>query len=177
MGRVCEAESRMVTGEVAFAAARLFALESRRQINQVNECLEEASEVIEEMRTLIMEHEETIRSLSQCVRILEGQERMRRRRAWDRWSSGSSGGPSTSTGDSSYGSPQLLAGMVGDGVVEPYQWVLAEPVPEPEVVVREELVTLVIPPAPLEEVEREVIVISDDEGEGLQMELDRNFAW
>ena len=44
------------------------------------------------------------------------------------------------------------------------------------VVVREELVTLVIPPAPLEEVEREVIVISDDEGEGLQMELDRNFA-
>ena len=40
---------------------------------------------------------------------------------------------------------------------------------------REELVTLVIPPAPLEE-EREVIVISDDEGEDLQTVLDRNFA-
>ena len=86
--------------------------------------------------------------------------------AWRR-SSGSSGGPSTSTGDTSYGSPQLLAGMVGDGVEEPYQLVLVEPVEEPKVVVREEPVTLVIPPAPLEEVEREVIVISDDDEEDL----------
>ena len=66
--------------------------------------------------------------------------------------------------------------MVGDGVVEPYQLVLAEPVPEPKVVVREEPVTLVIPPAPLDEEEREIIMISDDEGEGLQVELDRNFT-
>ena len=43
-------------------------------------------------------------------------------------------------------------------------------------VVREEPITPVIPPAPLEEVEREVIVILDDEGEGLQAVLDRNFA-
>ena len=42
--------------------------------------------------------------------------------------------------------------------------------------VREEPVTPVIPPAPLEEVEREVIVISDDEEEDLQARLDRNFA-
>ena len=93
-----------------------------------------------------------------------------------RRSSGSSGGPSTSTGDTSYGSPRLFAGMVGDGVEEPYWLVLVEPVEEPEVVVREEPVTPVIPPAPLEEVEREVIVISDDEEEDLQARLDRNFA-
>ena len=85
---------------------------------------------IEEMRTLVTEHKETIGSLSQCVQTLEGQERVRRRRALGRWS--------TSTRDSSYGSPQSLAGMVGDGVVEPYRLVLVEPVPEPEVVVREE---------------------------------------
>ena len=84
-------------------------------------------------------------------------------------SSGSSGGLSTSTGDTSYGSPRLLAGMVGDGVEEPYWLVLAEPVEEPKAVVREEPVTPVIPPAPLEEVEREVIEISDDEEEDLQM--------
>ena len=90
-------------------------------------------------------------------------------------SSGSSGVPSTSTGDTNYGSPRLLAGMVGDGIEEPYRLVLAEPV-EPEVVVREEPVTPVIPPAPLDEVEREVIVISDDEEEDLQTRLDRNFA-
>ena len=59
---------------------------------------------------------------------------------------------------------------------EPYRLVLAELVEEPEVVVREELVTPVIPPTPLEEIEREVIEISDDEGEDLQMRLDRNFA-
>ena len=129
-------------------------MESRRQINRVNKWLEEVLGTVEEMRTLITEHKETIGSLSQRVRILEGQVRMRRRR--DRWSSGNSGGPSTSTGDSSYGSPQLLAGMVGDGVVEPYWLVLVEPVEEPEVVVREELVTPVIPPVPLEEEEERI---------------------
>ena len=149
MGHVCEVESRMVIGEVAFAAARLFALESRRQINHVNKQLEEALGTIEEMRTFISEQKETIRSLSQRVQILEGQERMRRRRTQGHQSSGDSGGLSTSTGDSSYGSPQLLAGMIGDGVVEPYQLVLAEPVGEPKVVVREEPVTSVIPPTPL----------------------------
>ena len=176
MDRAHELESRMVTGEVAFLAARLFALESRRQINRVNDRLGEALDMIEEMKTLITEHEETIGSLVQRVQDLEREGRMRRRgRQRVRRSSGSSGGPSTSTGDTSYGSPRLLAGMVGDGIEEPYRLVLAEPV-EPEVVVREEPVTPVIPPAPLEEVEREVIVISDDEGEGLQGRLDRNFA-
>ena len=126
---------------------------------------------------MVTEHEETIGSLSQRVRDLERQARMRRRGGERiRRSSGSSGVPSTSTGDTSYGSPRLLAGMVGDGVEELYRLVLAELVEEPEVVVREEPVTPVIPPAPLEEVEREVIVISDDEGEDLQTKLDRNFA-
>ena len=176
MGHALESESRMVTGEVAFLAAWLFALESRRQINRVNDRLGEALDTIKEMRTLITEHEETIGSLSQRVRDLERQARMRRERIGARRrSSGSSGGPSTSTGDTSYGFPRLLAGMVGDGIEELYQLVLAELV-EPEVVVREEPVTPVIPPAPLEEIEREVIVISDDEGEGLQARLDRNFA-
>ena len=142
MGRAHELESRMVTGEVAFLAARLFALESRRQINRVNNLLGEALGSIEEMRTLITEHEETIGSLGQRVRDLEREARMRRMgRGRVRRSSGSSGGPSTSTGDTSYGSPRLLAGMVGDGIAEPYRLVLAEPV-EPEVVVREEPVTL-----------------------------------
>ena len=131
--------------------------------------------MIEEMRTLITEHEETIGSLSQRVWTLEGQMRMRRRGERIRRSSGSSGVPSTSTGDTSYGSPRLLAGMVGDGIEEPYRLVLVEPV-ESEVVVREEPVTPVIPPAPLDEVEREVIVISDDEEEDLQTRLDRNFT-
>ena len=177
MGRAHELESRMVTGEVAFLAARLFALESRRQINRVNDRLEGALETIEDMRTLITKHEETIGSLSQRVRDLERQARMRRERMGvRRRSSGSLGVPSTSTGDTSYGSPRLLAGMVGDGIEEPYRLVLAEPVEEPEVVVREEPVTPVIPPAPLEEVEREVIVISDDEEGDLQTRLDRNFA-
>ena len=166
----------MVTGEVAFLAARLFALESRRQINRVNDRLGEALDTIEEMRTLVTEHEETIGSLSQRVRDLERGMRVRRERIGARRrSSGSSGAPSTSTGDTNYGSPRLLAGMVGDGIEEPYRLVLVEPV-EPEVVVREEPVSPVIPPAPLEEVEREVIVISDDEEEGLQGRLDRNFA-
>ena len=47
MGRVHKLESRMVTGEVAFLAARLFALESQRQINRVNERLGEALDTIE----------------------------------------------------------------------------------------------------------------------------------
>ena len=177
MGCAGEVEGRMVTGEMAFLAAQLFTLESRRQINCVNERLEEALGMIEEMRTLITEHEETIGSLGQHVHILEGQGWMRRRRNQGSQTSQLSGGPSTSTRDSSYGSPILLAGMVGDGVVEPYQLVLAEPVPELEVVVREEPVTPVIPPVPLEEEEREVITTLDDEGEGLQAELDRNYAW
>ena len=112
MGCALESESRVVTGEVAFLVARLFASESRRQINRVNEHLGEALEMIEEMRTLITEHEETIGSLSQCVQILEGQARVRRRDHTSR-SSGGSGGLSTSTGDSSYESPQLLAGCQG----------------------------------------------------------------
>ena len=90
MGRFCEAESRMVTGEVAFAAAHLFALESRRQINHVNEWLEEALTTIEEMRGSISGHEETIRSLNDRVEMLEEQVRRRRRRVHQSRSSGSS---------------------------------------------------------------------------------------
>ena len=57
--------------------------------------------------------------------------------------------------------------MLGDGVEELYWMVLVEPVPELEVVVREEPITPVIPPALLEEEEREIIVISlDEEDEG-----------
>ena len=52
MGRAHELESRMVTGEVAFLAAWLFALESRRQINRVNDHLGEALGTIEDMRTV-----------------------------------------------------------------------------------------------------------------------------
>ena len=62
-------------------------------------------------------------------------------------------GPSTSTGDSSYGSPVLRAGILGDGVEELYRMVLVELVPELEVIVREELVTPVIPPVLLEVLE------------------------
>ena len=102
MGCALEAELRMVTGEVAFLAARLFALESRRQINWVNDCLGEVLEMIKEMRTLITEHEETIGSLGHRVRDLERQAGMRRARMGARCrSSGSLGGPSTSTGDTS----------------------------------------------------------------------------
>ena len=172
MGCAGEVEGRMVTGKMAFLATWLFTLESRRQINCVNEWLEEVFGMIE-MGTLIMEHEETIGSLGQHVRILEGQVWVRRRSRGSQTSQ-SSGGLSTSTRDSSYGSPVLLAGMVGDGVVELYRLVLVEPVLEPEVIMREEPVTLVIPPAPLVEEEREVIEISDDEEGGLQAELDRN---
>ena len=170
----------MVTGEVAFLAARLFVLESRRQINRVNDRLEGALETIEELRTLVTEHEESIGTLSERVRELERMSRLecRRNRRFEHRSSRTSGGPSTSSGDTSYGSPALRSGMVGDGVEEPYRLVLVEPVGEPEVVVREEPVTPVSPPAPLGEVEREIIEISDDEEEevGLQGRLDRNFA-
>ena len=113
-------------------------MESRRQINCVNEQFEEVLGTIEEMRTLITEHKETIGSLGQRVWIFEGQEQMRRRRARVGQSSGSSGGPSASTGDSSYGSPILMVGMVGDRIVESYWLVLAKLVQEPKVVVREE---------------------------------------
>ena len=141
MGCVCEAESRMVTGEVAFAAACLFALESRRQINRVNERLEEALTTIE-MRGSISGHEETIRSLNDCVEMLEEQARRRRRRVHQSRSSGSSGssGPllSLSSGDSSYGTPgeaihqaievpERLEGFVGDGSEErPYTHVTVD---------------------------------------------------
>ena len=80
MGCAGEAEGRMVTGEMAFLATHLFALESRRQINCVNEWLEEVLGVIEEARTLITEHEGTIGSLGERVWILEGQALMMMRR-------------------------------------------------------------------------------------------------
>ena len=99
MGHAGEVEGRMVTRGVAFLAACLFALESRRQINHVNKQLEEVLGVIEEARTLITEQEETIESLSDCVQILEGRDWMRRRRDRSSWSSWSSGIPSTSTRD------------------------------------------------------------------------------
>ena len=146
MGRVCEAESRMITGEVAFAAARLFALESRRQINRVNEQLEEALTTIEEMRDSISGHEETIRSLDSRVEMLEEQARRRRRRVRQSRSSGSSGPPSSrSSGSSrppsdgsSYGTPgegihqtvevpERLEGFVGDGSEDrPYTHVIVD---------------------------------------------------
>ena len=143
-------------------------------INHVNEQLEEALGVIEEMRTLITEHEETIGSLGNHVQILEGRDQMRRRDRSSQ-SSQSLGVPSTSTRDSSYGSPVLRAGMLGDGVEEPYQMVLVEPVAEPEVVIREEPITPDIPLVPLEE--REIIAISlDEEDEGLGSCLERNYT-
>ena len=139
MGHVCEAESRMVTGEVAFAAARLFALESRRQINCVNERLEEALTMIEEMRGSISGHEETIRSLNDRVEMWEEQARRRRRRVCQSRSSGSSGPLSShSSGDSSYETPgeqihravevpERLEGFVGDGSEErPYTHVVVD---------------------------------------------------
>ena len=46
MGRALEVEGRMVTGEMAFMAARLFALESRRQINRVSERLDVVEQTI-----------------------------------------------------------------------------------------------------------------------------------
>ena len=129
----------MVTGEVVFAAARLFALESRRQINRVNERLEEALAMIEEMRGSISGHEETIRSLNDCVEMLEEQARRRRRRVRQSRSSGSSGPLSSrSSGDSSYGTPgeqihqavgvpERLEGFVGDGSEDcPYTHIVVD---------------------------------------------------
>ena len=76
MGRALEVEGRMVTGETAFMAAHLFALESRRQINRVSERLDAAEQTIREMRELVTEHEAEIRSLNTRVRSLE--DRLRR---------------------------------------------------------------------------------------------------
>ena len=46
MSWALEIEGRMVTGEMAFMAARLFALESRRQVNRVSEQLDAAEQTI-----------------------------------------------------------------------------------------------------------------------------------
>ena len=84
--------------------------------------------MIGEMRDSISGHKETIRSLNECVEMLE--ERVRRRRACQSRSSGSSGlWSSRSSGGSSYGTPgeqihqsvavpERLEGFVGDGSEE-----------------------------------------------------------
>ena len=70
----------MVTGEMAFMAACLFALESRRQINRVSERLDAAEQTIREMRELVTEHEAEIGTLNTRVRSLEDRLRRRGRR-------------------------------------------------------------------------------------------------
>ena len=80
MGRALEVEGRMVTGEMAFMAARLFALESRRQVNRVSERLDVAEQTIREMRELITEHEAEVGSLNTRVSSLENRLRRRGRR-------------------------------------------------------------------------------------------------
>ena len=116
MGRALEVEGRMVTGEMAFMAARLFALESRRQINRVSERLDAAEQTIREMRELVTEHEVEIGTLNTWVRSLEDRLRRRGRRVEVRGrdSSGSSARPPSSSGSSSYGS-RPLEGFVGTG--------------------------------------------------------------
>jgi hypothetical protein len=174
MGRAGDTEGRMVTGELAFMAARLFTLESRRQVNRLSERLDEALGTIEEMRTLISEHEESIGSLSDRVRILEGRDRGRRLRGRrSSRSSGSSYPPSWgsaeadgSVGDSPFGTPQLRAGMVGNGVDDPYRLVLVEPVED------------VMPPpreGDIPPTEGDVAEPNPGIQEGLQARLDRRF--
>ena len=119
MGRALEVEGRMVTGEMAFMAARLFALESRWQINRVSERLDAAEQTIREMRELVTEHEAEIGSLNTQVSSLENRLRHRGRRVviQHRDSSGGSTQPPTSSGTSSYGS-RPLEGFVGTGSEE-----------------------------------------------------------
>ena len=111
----------MVTGEMAFMAARLFALESRRQINRVSERLDAAEQTIREMRELVTEHEAEIGTLNTRVRSLEDRCRRQGRRVEIRGrdSSGSSARPPSSSGTSSYGSSvratlhPVLPGRIG----------------------------------------------------------------
>ena len=116
MSQALKVEGRMVTGEMAFMAARLFALESRRQINRLSEWLDGAEQTIREMQELVTEHEAEIGNLNTRVRSLEDRCRHQGRRVEIRgWgSSGSSARPPSSLGSSSYGS-RPLEGFVGTG--------------------------------------------------------------
>lgn len=49
MSRAGDLEGRMVSGEMAFLATHLFALESRRQINCLSEQLDRAENTVSEM--------------------------------------------------------------------------------------------------------------------------------
>ena len=71
MSWAVEVEGRMVTGETAFMAACLFALESRRQINRLSERLDEVEQIIREMQELVTEHEAEIGTLNTQVWSLE----------------------------------------------------------------------------------------------------------
>ena len=71
MNHAEELEGRMVTGETAFMATRLFALESRRQINRLSGRLNEAETTIREMWELVTEHEAEIGTLNTWVQSLE----------------------------------------------------------------------------------------------------------
>ena len=117
MSRAGELEGRMVTGETAFMATRLFALESRRQINRLSGWFDKAETTIREMQELITEHEAEIGTLNTWVRSLEDRCRCRGRRVEirGRGSLGSSARPPSSSGSSSYGS-RPLEGFVGDGI-------------------------------------------------------------
>ena len=120
MGWALEIEGRMVTGEMAFMAARLFALESRRQVNRVSERLDAAEQTIREMRELVTEHEAEIGSLNTRVSSLENRLRRRGRRVVIQGRSSSGGStrpPTSSSGTSSYGS-RPLEGFVGTGSEE-----------------------------------------------------------
>ena len=116
MSWAVEVEGRMVTGETAFMAARLFALESRRQINRLSGRLDEAEQTIREMRELVTEHEAEIGNLNTQVWSLEDRCRRRGRRVKirGRGSSGGSTCPLSLLGSSSYGS-RPLEGFVGTG--------------------------------------------------------------
>ena len=116
MSWALEVEGRMVTGEIAFMAARLFALESRRQINRLSGRLDEVGQTIWEMRELVTEHEAEIGNLNTRVRSLEDRCRCRGRRVEirGRGSSGGSTRPPSSSGSSSCES-RLFEGFVGTG--------------------------------------------------------------
>ena len=143
MGCLLHPEVRMVSGERALQASSLFTHRTRTMIvccwNRVQEVGNEFSRV-DALEELVAEQSNTIESLMDRVRFLEGQVN-RGRVHWTNRSSGLLGSRSRSSrslGDSSYGNPgeaihqaptvpERLEGFVGDGSEDrPYTHVIVD---------------------------------------------------
>ena len=141
--RAREAEVRMVSGERAFQAARLFYLDNWRVIDRLDGGLESFHDQwteVADLRRTVEDQVRTISALEICLARLERRERRRR-------SSGSSSSRPSNRSGSSLGSPVWGSVWSGSGTLaNPYE--VQEVMIQTLELVEDEVVPIPVPPPP-----------------------------